>query len=312
MARPKKIGLEYFPLDCQMDDKIEMLEAEHDLVGFAVYIKLLQAIYQTDAGELDMSVIFRWKTLGKTLGIPPENLRKMVDTMLEVGLFCKNCFADRNVLTSNGIKKRLSKVSDMRQKDRGRKNNEEKEFSTGKPSENATKGKGKDTNVSKKETSEEDEEATTPPSPSEKKTEEKKPAKPLSAKEASHTGGAGAAPKLQAAEEHLFRDSPIFDKAVFYQKWEESGYEEQGLDPDYYHKQMLNWSAHGSKKKQGPQYSHNWLLTMHSFVKSDQKQNSLVYRKQVEEVHNSQTSKRLAQANRVMSRIKYDDYGNRI
>jgi hypothetical protein len=56
MARPKKIGLEYFPLDCQMDDKVEMLEAEHGLEGFAVYVKLLQAIYQTEAGELDMGV----------------------------------------------------------------------------------------------------------------------------------------------------------------------------------------------------------------------------------------------------------------
>lgn len=65
MARPKKIGLEYFPLDCQMDDKVEILEAVHGLEGFAVYVKFLQAIYQTEAGELDMAVLFRWQTLAK-------------------------------------------------------------------------------------------------------------------------------------------------------------------------------------------------------------------------------------------------------
>ncbi len=121
MARPKKIGLEYFPLDCQMDDKIEMLEAEHDLIGFAVYIKLLQQIYQTENGELDMSIVFRWKTLGKTLGIPAENLRKMVETMLEIGLFHRKTFEERNVLTSSGVKKRIEKVDELRTKDRRRK-----------------------------------------------------------------------------------------------------------------------------------------------------------------------------------------------
>ncbi|MGI4736306.1 MAG: DUF4373 domain-containing protein [Janthinobacterium lividum] len=151
MARPKKIGLEYFPLDCQMDDKVEMLEAEHGLEGFAVYIKLLQAIYQTESGELDMSIIFRWKTLGKQYGIPAENLRKIVDTMLEVALFDRQAFAERQVLTSSGIQKRLGKVAGLREKDRFRKTDGDSELSDGFPLENATKGKGKDTIVSQKE-----------------------------------------------------------------------------------------------------------------------------------------------------------------
>ena len=45
MARQPKQGLDYFPLDVHTDDKIELLEAEHGLTGFAIYVKLLQKIY---------------------------------------------------------------------------------------------------------------------------------------------------------------------------------------------------------------------------------------------------------------------------
>ena len=45
MARPNKEGLNYFPLDCKMDDKIYMVEVELGLEGFALFIKLLMKIY---------------------------------------------------------------------------------------------------------------------------------------------------------------------------------------------------------------------------------------------------------------------------
>ncbi|KAB7730121.1 DUF4373 domain-containing protein [Rudanella paleaurantiibacter] len=156
MARPKKVGLEYFPLDCQMDDKILMLEAEHGMEGFGVYVRLLQYCYQQEDGKLDMSVVFRWKTLGKTLGIPAENLRKMVDTMLEIDLFDRMTFENEQKLTSNGIQKRIDKVSALRQKERLRKSEAdskpENELSAGKPDNSARKSaqKERDTNVSLK------------------------------------------------------------------------------------------------------------------------------------------------------------------
>ena len=43
MARPVKEGLEYFPLDCDIDqdDKVALIEAQHGIKGFGVVIKLL-------------------------------------------------------------------------------------------------------------------------------------------------------------------------------------------------------------------------------------------------------------------------------
>lgn len=154
MARPKKVGLEYFPLDCQMDDKVEMLKAEHGLTGFAAYIILLQHIYQTEAGELDMSVVFRWKTLGKQLDMSVESLQQLLDTMFAIGLFDRTAYDERQVLTSNGIQKRRKRVAGLREKDRSRKAEGDSEdsptFSDGKPLEKGGKGKGKNTSYSKR------------------------------------------------------------------------------------------------------------------------------------------------------------------
>ena len=40
-----KAGIDYFPLNCRLDEKFELIEAEYGLKGFAVIVKLLQRIY---------------------------------------------------------------------------------------------------------------------------------------------------------------------------------------------------------------------------------------------------------------------------
>ena len=45
LALPGGKGLPYFPLDTELDDKFELIEAEFGLTGFAVIIKLFQRIY---------------------------------------------------------------------------------------------------------------------------------------------------------------------------------------------------------------------------------------------------------------------------
>jgi len=46
MPRLNKTGLDYFPLDVSVDEKLELIEAKFGLVGFAVIIKLYQRIYR--------------------------------------------------------------------------------------------------------------------------------------------------------------------------------------------------------------------------------------------------------------------------
>ena len=45
MARPFKKGVDYFPLDCVLDDKMRLIKAKFGLRGFAFVIILLQEIY---------------------------------------------------------------------------------------------------------------------------------------------------------------------------------------------------------------------------------------------------------------------------
>ena len=48
MVRPRKEGLDYFPLDVDIaaDEKVEYIEAKFGLVGFATIIHLLIAVYR--------------------------------------------------------------------------------------------------------------------------------------------------------------------------------------------------------------------------------------------------------------------------
>ena len=45
MARPTKAGLDYFELDCQLEEKVKLIQAEYGLKGFAIVVKLYQRIY---------------------------------------------------------------------------------------------------------------------------------------------------------------------------------------------------------------------------------------------------------------------------
>ena len=44
-GRKFKEGLDYFELDCHMDEKVRLIQAEFGLKGFAVIVLLLQEIY---------------------------------------------------------------------------------------------------------------------------------------------------------------------------------------------------------------------------------------------------------------------------
>ena len=47
-GRRHKIGLDYFELDCFLDNKIKLIQAEYGLKGFAIVVKLYQKIYGED------------------------------------------------------------------------------------------------------------------------------------------------------------------------------------------------------------------------------------------------------------------------
>ena len=114
MARPVKQGVDYFPLDVHMDDKMRFIEVKHGLEGFAVVIKLYQKIYSVGyyypLGE-DEKLLF-----ANDIGITPEKLEEIVNECVKRGIFDRESYEKSNVLTSKGIQKRFAEMINRRKK----------------------------------------------------------------------------------------------------------------------------------------------------------------------------------------------------
>ena len=71
MARPIKTGLSYFPhdVDALSDEKIQSLKVLYRNDGYAFYFIILERIYRTPKGELDISSSDEKRILAKSIGI---------------------------------------------------------------------------------------------------------------------------------------------------------------------------------------------------------------------------------------------------
>lgn len=136
-----KVGLDYFELDCHMDEKVELIEAEYGLKGFAIIVKLYQSIYSgfgyycewtpdisvlwarrmgvshgvdsmNDSGNLDF-------VDDKTCALPgfPNNLiNNVVAASIRRNIFSEELFSKYRILTSSGIQKRYLNAVSRREK----------------------------------------------------------------------------------------------------------------------------------------------------------------------------------------------------
>jgi hypothetical protein len=115
MPRPQKDGLDYFPLDTDMDlkdDKIQLLEAKHGIIGFGVLIKLLMKIYSE-------GYFYTWgekESLlhAKRVNVDINKVNEIVLDSVKWGMFNFEIFDKYKVLTSNGIQKRFWEVAKRR------------------------------------------------------------------------------------------------------------------------------------------------------------------------------------------------------
>jgi hypothetical protein len=118
MARPKKIGLDYFPVDVQFDRKIEAIELLYGNDGLVWVLKFWQQAYQTELGEIKLDGLFG-ELFTKNCRITPEQHDKIIKSAIEINLIKK---LPDGLYTSDGIKKRMSAVSSERKKAIQRKN----------------------------------------------------------------------------------------------------------------------------------------------------------------------------------------------
>ena len=104
MGRPIKTGLTYFPMDVNIDDNLELLEAEHGLVGFAIIVKIWQKIYSNGyyiEWDDDNVLLF-----SKRINTEIITVNSVINTCFKRNLLDKKMFEKYKILTSTGIQKR--------------------------------------------------------------------------------------------------------------------------------------------------------------------------------------------------------------
>ena len=108
-----KDGIPYFPLDCELDSKFELIEAEFGLQGFAVVVKLLQRIYGGEGYycEWTSEVALLFAKRNSTGG---SVVSEIVSASIKRGIFDKDMFERYGILTSKGIQIRYLKAVDRR------------------------------------------------------------------------------------------------------------------------------------------------------------------------------------------------------
>lgn len=114
MARPTKQGLDYFPLDVDIDqdDKVQLVEALHGIQGFGMLIKLLMRIYRE-------GYYYKWTEVeqilfSKRVNVDINVVKEVVNDCIKYGIFDNNLFEQYQILTSKGIQNRYFEASTRR------------------------------------------------------------------------------------------------------------------------------------------------------------------------------------------------------
>ena len=112
-GRGNKVSLDYFELDCHMDEKVRLLQAEYGLKGFAVFVKLLQEIYGENGyyceWTTDRELLFASETGLNNGSI--QLLRDIVSACIRRNLFSEKLFKKYGILTSSGVQKQYLKAT---------------------------------------------------------------------------------------------------------------------------------------------------------------------------------------------------------
>ena len=116
-GRQNKVGLDYFELDCHMDEKVRLVQAEYGLKGFAVFVRLLQEIYG------GYGYYCEW-TQDRELLFASENglnggsqqlLGDIVEACIRRNIFSERLFKEYGILTSSGVQKQYLKATVKRE-----------------------------------------------------------------------------------------------------------------------------------------------------------------------------------------------------
>lgn len=105
-----KEGITYFPLDCHLDEKFDLIEAEYGLKAFSVVVKLFMRIYGGHGyyceWNEDIALLFARQQCLSSSDAGNNLIADIVAASIRRGIFSKELYEKYGILTSRGIQKR--------------------------------------------------------------------------------------------------------------------------------------------------------------------------------------------------------------
>lgn len=120
MPRPKKKGLEYFPLDVDIfeDDKLFDVQNQYGPLGEIIYIRLLCLVYKNGYyyrfDSLDKLAAMMIRSIGNRWTRDKKTVIEVISYLAKCNLFSSELMQD-NILTSRSIQKRYLAATERRQ-----------------------------------------------------------------------------------------------------------------------------------------------------------------------------------------------------
>lgn len=114
MARPTKEGLDYFPIDIDIDqdDKLVVPIAKFGMLGLGIIVKLMMEVYRN-------GYFYNWSkreqyVFSNKVNVDINTVIEIVNECIEWGFFNHKAFDDHQILTSKGFQKRYIEASKRR------------------------------------------------------------------------------------------------------------------------------------------------------------------------------------------------------
>ena len=122
MARPQKVGLDYFPHDTNAsnDMKMQALLTFGGLAGLGFYWFLIERMYNEDTFLLDISASETIQIHCRNMSITTQEWDRYLEICLKYGLFKKDIYDTEKKLCSDGVMKRASIVVEKRKESQKR------------------------------------------------------------------------------------------------------------------------------------------------------------------------------------------------
>jgi len=115
MARPTKQGIDYFPIDTQFDDKIELYILEKEANGLSVLITIWQLIYQNHGYYIENGKDL-YLLIKKRINIDINEINSCINLLLERGIFDNEKHKKHKILTSKAVQKRYFEIAKKKKK----------------------------------------------------------------------------------------------------------------------------------------------------------------------------------------------------